>query len=146
MQAVKLGFLVTSLAVVLTACSFPKTPEAKASWFFDKGQDVIMDSLSDQHLSDQKMEAAREVIKKHRPRVISALSQAFRAEHDTFRAIYSGEDRPALTAQGGRLHQAQQTTLQAIGNMHEDLANAVGRKAWNAASAERRADFRDRFD
>ena len=146
MQALKLGTLVVALMVVLSACSFPKTPEAKARWFFDKGQDVIMDSLEDQHLTDQQLQQARDIMKRRRPTVVSALANAFRAQQNTFQSIYAGEGEAGLTAQSARLHQAQQTAFQAIGAMHEALAEAVGRKVWNAASSERRESFKERFE
>ncbi len=146
MQALKLGTLMVALALVLSGCSFPKTPEARARLFFDKGQDVIMDSLEDQHLTDQQLQQARDIMKRRRPAVISAVANAFRAQQNTFQSIYAGEGEAGLTAQGARLHQAQQTAFQTIGAMHEALAQAVGRKAWNAASAERRESFRDRFE
>ena len=146
MQALKLGTLMVALTLLLSACSFPKTPEAKARWFFDKGQDVIMDSLRDQHVADQQLQQARDIMQRRRPTVVSALANAFRSQQDTFQSIYAGEGEAGLTAQGARLHQAQQTAFQAIGAMHEALARAVGQKVWNAASAERRESFKDRFE
>ena len=134
------------LVVLLAGCSFPKSPDDKAEWFFDKGHDKIVDSLEDQGVEGEQMERVKAVLEEHRSPVVSDLAVAFSEQRAGFKTLYSGADTSTLLSFEDKASGAKRDSLRSIGAMHADIEDVVGADTWAAANEQRRKRFEDRFE
>ena len=131
-----LHLLAIGLLVALSACTWRADPDRHAREFFDEGREVILSSLKKQDASEAQLEAAKAVLRRHKPTLPGEIANTLRKQRALLRGITSGQDSATLTRLETDLHQSNEQTVRAIGRMHEELANAVGDKTWKAATAD----------
>ncbi len=133
------------IGLTLTACGLPKTPEDHANRFFDHGRQQIIASLKKQDLSEDALNAARDIIAQHEDTVREKLTASMRDRHALFSNLVGGADAHTLLQLQAKLDASQGEALQAIGALHEALAASVGEQVWRSAGAYRKDKLRRHF-
>ena len=131
----KPALLLVFLAVVLAACA-PRAPDPDrfAAKFFDHGKDAILDSLRDQKASDAQLNDAQNILARYERTAPGDIAAAIRAHQKLMMALSSGSDTATLLKLESERNPAQLKALRTIGNMHEEIATAVGARTWAAAT------------
>jgi hypothetical protein len=133
MKTVRL--LAVGLLVALSACTWRPDPDKHAREFFDEGRDTIMSTLKKQDATDAQLQAAKTVLLQNKSSLPPEIADVLRKQQTLLRAIVTGQDSATLTKLEADLHQSNEKAVRAIGQMHEELAAAVGDKTWKATTA-----------
>jgi len=131
-----LRLLAVGMLVVVAACAWRPNPEKHAREFFDEGRDMIMSTLKKQDASEAQLQAAKAVMRSKKPTLPPEIADVLRKQQALLRAIVTGQDSTALAKLEADLHQSNEKAVHAIGQMHEELATAVGEKTWKATTAD----------
>lgn len=141
MRSIGTGILAAALGL-LVGCGWPQTNEERAAWFFDEGEEWILEALEDVDATQTQMDAAREILAAHEAEVTGGVESFFDAHREVLRTLASGAGVEALLAEEATLSEQHREALRRIGTMHESLGDTVGERTW----AEARARMRDRID
>lgn len=131
-----LRFLAIGLLVAMSACTWRPDPDKHAREFFDEGREMIMSTLKKQDASEAQLQAAKTVLQRNKPSLPPEIADVLRKQQALLRAIVTGQDSATLAKLEADLHQSNEKAVRAIGQMHEELATAVGDKTWKATTAE----------
>ena len=123
-------------ALILAAgCSFDKKPEDHAQHFFNKSKDHILSALKKAAATPEQLARANGVFDRTEKETVAHIGAMLEQQRNLFMAVAAGKTQPALLAIEETLHAAQVRAARDIGQMHEDIASAVGASTWTAAAA-----------
>lgn len=138
MRNIRLGVSLYALlpALMLVAgCGLNKKPEDHAQHFFNRGKDRILDALKQAKATPEQLARAHGVFDRSEKPTVAHIGAVLDEQRHLFIAVAAGKTQQALLAIEQNLHAAQMRAAQTIGQMHEELAAAVGTPTWTAASA-----------
>lgn len=121
-------------------------PEEQASWFFERGEEWIVEALEDVDADEAQIEAARAVLEERRPRVTDALEKFFIEQRGLLRTLAGGAATPELLERHSDFEAEHERALQEIGALHAALGDAVGPSTWEEARARLRERAREHLE
>ena len=138
MKMKRIALLLLALAGLSLAACAPRAPDPDrfAAKFFEHGKDSILDAMKDQKVGDSQLAAARGILDRYEPNAQREMAAAMRAQQALMLALSSGRDSATLLKLEADQNQVQDQVLRTIGNMHEELATAVGPEKWRGTSAQ----------
>jgi hypothetical protein len=145
MRRIAIAALGLALALAL-GCGWPRTDRERAEWFFDKGQDWILDALDDAGADGAQRDAAREVLAAREAEVTAGVEAFFGSHRDLLRTLAGGAAAEPLLAQETELSETHREALRRIGAMHEAVGDAVGEPTWSEARALMAERIDERMD
>ena len=130
-------FLAVLLTATMSACG-PRSfdPDRAAQRFFDQGREEILTSLKNQNATPAQLDQTRAILDRNGQTVPKEIAAMFREHKELLRAVIAGKDSSTLLAQEDKFHAKHVAATASIGRMHEELASAVGKPLWEAASAD----------
>lgn len=139
-QLVKFSFL-SVILFSLAACGFNKSPAERATWFFEKGENMITGSLEDTGASKQQITKVEKMLSSYKLAVTANMELALISHKEIMKGIVAGKSSNELVELENRYHADSTKTLRSIGKMHSELENIVGEKIWQAAAVQRESRF-----
>lgn len=144
------GALAPALALALaTGCGWGwghHSPEEQASWFFERGEEWIVEALEDVDAGESDVEGARALMEAREARVTAALESFFTQQRGLLRTLAGGAPASELLDEQERFEAAHESALREIGAMHEALGEAVGSATWSEARARMRERAREHLE
>ena len=141
MRGIGIGIPAAAL-VLLVGCGWPQTNEERAAWFFEEGEEWILEALEDVDATDAQLDAARAILAAHEVEVTGGVESFFDAHREVLRTLAAGAGPEELLAEEATLSAQHREALRRIGTMHESLGDTVGELTW----AQARAHMRERID
>lgn len=142
MRGIGIVALVAALALTAGCGWHHRTNEDRAAWFFEQGEEWILDALEEADATDTQVDAARAILAAHEVEVTGGVEAFFDAHREVLRTLAGGAGPEALLEKEAALSEDHREALRRIGQMHESLADTVGVRTWAAA----RAHMRERID
>jgi len=134
-RIVLLFMALTGLSLIACAPRAPD-PDRFAAKFIEHGKKSILDVMKDQKVSELQLTTARGILDRYEPNAQREMASAMRAQQELMLALTSGRDTAALLKLEADQNRAQDQVLRTIGQMHEELASAVGPEKWKGTSSQ----------
>jgi len=134
----RIALLLLALTGLSLAACAPHAPDPDrfAVKFIEHGKQSILDAMKGQKVSEQQLTTARGILDRYEPSAKREMASAMRAQQALMLALTSGRDSATLLKLEADQNRVQDQVLHTIGQMHEELASAVGPEKWKGTSAQ----------
>lgn len=144
-----LGLGAALVGVLLAGCGWGwghHSPAEQASWFYERGEEWVVEALEDVDAGEVQVEAARELFEERRPEVTAALEAFFAEQRGLLRTLAGGAATPELLERHAGFESEHERALRAVGGLHEALEDAVGEATWAKARARMEERVREHME